>query len=350
MQRVFYPIGTKLGTEIFSWIPRTEAIPYAPEDLDSLGQEKGDVLVANTRLKINQETISKFPFFSCFATVSSGTDHVDFSCLKESNREFINAPGCNASSVAEYALVAILEILGVSWERFLDGYTRMEKPKVGIVGYGNVGQALSRVLELFGWEWVVYDPYTLSGRENREEVFQSPILSFHVPLTDTTEDKKHPTYGFVRKEDITSLPKDAILINTSRGEIIHPEAWNAVWERGDISPVLDVFDPEPPNESLVRDLCKRKNAVFTPHIAGYSQMGRIRGSYELAEKLSRRVGQIYPAKLTDFLKKNLPFKTENFIGWESDSLKAAWKKGDLNYFESRRNNYPLREDLILDYS
>ncbi|WCL50355.1 NAD(P)-dependent oxidoreductase [Leptospira sp. GIMC2001] len=330
MQRVFYPAGTKLGREIFNLIPDSEIIPYNPSELTSLQSEKISVLIANTRLIINEETINRYKHVSCFATVSSGTDHVDWNMLRKYDRKFMNSPGCNASSVAEYIVVALHKF-----------YKNISDLRIGLIGYGQVGKVLGKILDSHGLVWKFYDPF-ISSSKNWNEVWKSDVVSCHVPLT---WDGRYPTFGFIGEGEISNLQSNSMFINTSRGEILTQSGVQSLIRREDINLVLDVFDPEPPNEDLIGKLITRKNSIYTPHIAGYSQIGRILGIYRLACRLAERVGRKYPKPIDSFLQKNLDFKTETFLDFESDQLKSAFITGNNQYFEERRGNYPLREDI-----
>jgi erythronate-4-phosphate dehydrogenase len=341
MQRVFYPFGTKLGKEIFSLIPNTEAIAYKNEEIDSIRTESGAVLVANTRLIINEQTILKYKNFSTFATVSSGTDHVNWEDLKKHNREFMNSPGCNASSVAEYIWVAIRDQF--SGEKFTSSNPQSIR-KVGIIGMGNVGTALSKILNRKAIPFLFFDPFVV-GSDSLQNVLSCTIVSFHVPLVRKTHHSIQPTEAMVTEKEIDSIPQNGIFLNTSRGGILSDNGLNRLLQRDDLRLVLDVFSPEPVDENLAQKLLLRDNSIYTPHIAGYSQLGRVQGTYQLAVNISRKFKTTYPRSLDSFIQTGLEWKTDTFLEDESNLLKDSWKNKDYGYFESRRNNYPLREDL-----
>jgi len=334
-------MGTKLGKEIFSKIPDTEAIPYPIEEIALLSREKGDILLANTRLKIDRETIEKFSGFQGFGTVSSGTDHVDFGALRLLRKEFINAPGCNAGSVAEYVWYGYLQI-----QKEIPNFVP-ENPTWGILGMGNTGRALARILNNHRFSYVFYDPY-VSGSVSLQEAISQEILTIHVPLTRAGN---HPTYRMLGIDLLKCIQKSKargkIFINTSRGEVIQRSLLEALLEDTNLLGILDVFDPEPPDATLAAQLRTRREWIYTPHIAGYSQEGRVMGTYIVAEKLAARIGKKYPLIPKDFLQNNLDWKTENFIRIESNLLVRSWEEGNWEYFEKRRNHYPLREDAGL---
>lgn len=91
-------------------------------------------------------------------------------------------------------------------------------------------------------------------------------------------------------------------------------------------------------------LAEVDHSIFTPHIAGYSQLGRISGTYRVAEKLSILYQDHPLPPLKSFLQTSGEFKTSTFLKEEDRLLREAWRKGDQSYFERRRNSYPVRLD------
>ncbi|MDV6236623.1 NAD(P)-dependent oxidoreductase [Leptospira ellisii] len=332
---LYYPEGTSYAEKIFARFEKIEVRSYEPHSISNLASEKPEILIANTRLKVNEEAVSTFPSVRIFATVSSGTDHVDFNSLKRNGRIFLNAPGCNAGSVAEYCYVSLMRRFSLNeW----NGLT------VGMIGHGNTGKAFHKILKLKGIDSVFYDPFYKAESVSPEEVLRSSVLSYHVPLTKEGPDS---TYRMIGEELIASLKPGTVLINTSRGEIFSPEAFSLLMQRDDLFKVIDVFDPEPPSAEFGFRLAEVSGSVFTPHIAGYSQMGRASGTYRVAEKLAilYKEGPLPP--LESFLLNEGEFRTETFLSEEDSTLRTAWKKGDVSYFERRRNSYPIRLDLGL---
>jgi phosphoglycerate dehydrogenase-like enzyme len=358
MQRVFYPTGTKLAEEIFGKIPDSVLIPYKISDIANLKKEKGSVLVANTRLPINQETLREFPGFPIFATVSSGTDHVDFSALEKFGKKFLNSPGSNASSVAEYVLMALQHFYfrerfsspGFSpgselrEENDYSGFLDFLKSKsICLFGFGKVGRALGEIFQRFQIPFVFYDPFVPGSIEGQGTNWESfDIVSLHMSLTQSGP---FPSYEKITESEIRKLRPGSIFLNTSRGEVLTSGALRALLARSDLQICLDVFPQEPPGQNWVPVFLENPNVIYTPHIAGYSQIGRVQGTFILAQKLAREWKKDFPYSLSQFLSSGLDWKTESFLPLESGFLRDSWKKGDFSFFEKRRNDYPLREDL-----
>jgi phosphoglycerate dehydrogenase-like enzyme len=329
---LYYPEGTTGAKEIFSRLEKLDVRSYTSDQISRLDKDAPEILVANTRLRINKDAIEKYPTVRIFATVSSGTDHVDFAALKETGRIFLNAPGCNAGSVAEYCFAGLKS-------RFSE--KELKRSKVGMIGHGHTGKEFHKILKSFEIESVFYDPFYKAESTSWKEVLNSDIVSYHVPLT---KEGPEPTFRMITESTVDSLKPRSVFINTSHGEIFTPEAFLKLLERKDIFKILDVFDPEPPAKEFGAFLARAENSVFTPHIAGYSQIGRMSGTHRVAEKLSILYEDQPLPPLEFFLETKGEFKTETFLREEDFLLRESWKNGDPTYFEKRRNSYPIRLD------
>ncbi|MFQ3857844.1 NAD(P)-dependent oxidoreductase [Leptospira kirschneri] len=329
---LYYPEGTTGAKEIFSSFEKLEVRSYPNDRIKEISKEEPTILIANTRFQVNRDNIQQFPTVKIFATVSSGTDHVDFNILKEFGKIFLNAPGCNAGSVAEYCFAGLLS-------RFEE--SELKRLKVGLIGHGHTGKEFYKILISKGVNCIFYDPFYKTESSPLNEVLDASVLSFHVPLT---KDGPEPTFQFVSASLIDSLKPGTVFINTSRGGILSQEAFDRLIARNDIFKILDVFDPEPPASEMGGKLAEMKHSILTPHIAGYSQLGRIVGTYRVAEKLSILYRDKPLPSLKSFLQTSGEFKTSTFLKEEDRLLREAWRNGDTNYFEKRRNTYPIRLD------
>ncbi|MGD8428020.1 MAG: NAD(P)-dependent oxidoreductase, partial [Balneolaceae bacterium] len=150
-------------------------------------------LLIRTVIQINKTTLPAIPKSLEFVgTASAGTDHVDISYLESHGVQFANAVGCNARSVAEYVATALL-----IWSD--QRQKTLTELSMGVIGVGNVGTHVIRLMNKLGVSTTAYDP----PREQRDPTFSSnsleellatDILSFHTPLT---RDGAHPTYHWL---------------------------------------------------------------------------------------------------------------------------------------------------------
>ncbi|UIX29217.1 hydroxyacid dehydrogenase [Streptomyces sp. GQFP] len=192
-----------------------------------------------------------------------------------------SAVQANALPVAEYTLAAILfvgkDAFGLR-ERFRTEHTYPAPGdhgpignlgrRVGIIGASRVGRRLLELLRPLDLSVTLYDPYVDAAEAAAlgavplsldELIRTSDIVSLHAP--DIPE-----TYRMLDRARLALIPDGGVLINTSRGALVDPEALTDELVSGRISAVLDVTEPEPlPAES---PLYRLPNVFLTPHIAG----------------------------------------------------------------------------------
>lgn len=228
-----------------------------------------DVLLVRSVTRVDERLLagSKVRFVGS-ATI--GFDHVDRDWLAAHGIGFATAPGSNATSAAEY-VVSVLMVLSQQ-----QGF-RLAGRSVGIIGCGNVGSRVKSRLSALGMTCRVNDPPLhaagVAGEYvSLEEVLACDIVTVHVPLETGGA---HPTRHLIDAEALARLRPGAILLNTSRGAVADNAALLEVLRRrDDLTVVLDVWEGEP---SISVDLLKQV-ALGTPHIAGYSLDGKLRGT------------------------------------------------------------------------
>lgn len=204
-----------------------------------------------------------------------GTDHLDKAWLQQRGIHWCSAPGSNADSVVDYCLSAFCRLDGVL-ERILDG------ARVGIIGYGNVGSRLATRLQALGANCLAYDPFLDAGqcpvKAELEDVLQCDIVSLHTPLS---RDGAYPSWHMLGLEQLSRLPDQAVLLNAGRGEVLDNEMLHALCRsRPDVQLVLDVWENEPAIDRELLQQCR----FGTPHIAGYSIDGKLRGLQMVAQQ------------------------------------------------------------------
>lgn len=238
---------------------------------------RAHALLVRTVLPVGKQTIPHIPAQLEFVgTASAGSDHVNIDYLTKHGIEFTNAAGCNARSVAEYVAVALL-LWGENRKKDLTSLT------LGIIGVGEVGSRVSRLMGKLGISTVEFDP----PREKREAAFASAsctellecdILSFHTPLT---KDGDYPTYHWLDEEKLSGQPFE-LIINTSRGGVIDEQAVLQSKAKGKIRDIIiDVWENEP-EFSLAT---ARQAFIKTPHIAGYSVQAKENASRIVANAM-----------------------------------------------------------------
>lgn len=255
-------------------LPGREITPEAVRDKDIL------VVRSITRVDAALLAGSRVRFVG---TSTIGTDHVDLDYLREHRIGFASAPGSNAESVVDYVLSSLL-VLAEEEDFVLANRT------VGIVGAGNVGGRLWQRLDNLGARCLVCDPPRAEA-EGRDDfididslIEQADILCLHTPLTD---DGEHPTRHLMSAARIEALKPGTLLLNAGRGACLDNAALRRrLEERGDLRTVLDVWENEPAIDEALYPLVD----IATPHIAGYSLDGKMRGTELVYQALVRHFG------------------------------------------------------------
>ncbi|MCK4325827.1 4-phosphoerythronate dehydrogenase, partial [bacterium] len=203
-------------------------IPFVEEAFGKLGEvatlpgrqinssavKEADVLLVRTVTRVD-ERLLKGSRVRFVATATIGLDHVDLDYLKKKGIGFASATGCNANSVAEYIVAALL-IFAQRYEFSLSGKT------IGVVGVGNVGSRVVEKAGILGMNVLQNDPpLARKTGESRfrplEELLQkSDILTLHVPLSHEGEDA---TYHMANEALFEKMKKGGFFINTSRGAV-----------------------------------------------------------------------------------------------------------------------------------
>ncbi|WP_330926530.1 4-phosphoerythronate dehydrogenase [Candidatus Sororendozoicomonas aggregata] len=212
-------------------------------------------------------------------TATAGIDHIDSLFLKAHGVGFASAPGCNAVAVSEYVLAA-LDNLAEKYRFSLSGKT------AGIVGFGQVGRQVAAKLDMLGLRVLVSDPLceqkpgvtfvTLDQLINKAD-----IITLHAPLTSEGD---YPTYHMINAQRLAAIKSGAVLISAGRGAVVDNQALKACLKRGkDLKVVCDVWESEPDFDSELM----AKVAIATPHIAGYSLDGKIKGTLQVYQSFCR---------------------------------------------------------------
>ena len=230
--------------------------------------------------KINSSILKRLPNLKYIAKYGVGIDNIDIDSCKEMGVLIGWTGGVNKRSVAEltlgYMLILMRNIFSsysnlkkLKWIK--DGGNSLYNKKIGIIGVGNIGQDLIKILSVFDCEILANDISEnplLSKKLNFKYVTKeflyrnSDIITLHVPLTEKTK-------KMINMEIFNKMKSSSILINTSRGEVVcEKDLINAMKNDKIHSAALDVFQNEPLKN---KELVCLPNVMCTPHIAGNSK-------------------------------------------------------------------------------
>ena len=260
---------------LFAPYGEVETLPG--RDITAAAVATADVLLVRSVTQVDKQLLegSSVQFVGS-ATI--GTDHIDLQYLQQKGIHFTHAPGCNAEAVVQY-MFSVFCTLEPQWR----------DKTVGIIGCGNVGGRLLHRLSALGVACRVYDPFLNEAEcdalTDLETALGADIVCLHTPLT---REGPHPTHHLINQQVLEqSIRPGALLINASRGEVIDNLALLAHLNSGaDLKVALDVWEGEP---EINLDLLRQVN-LATPHIAGYSLEGRLRGTQMVRDGLCHSLG------------------------------------------------------------
>jgi C-terminal binding protein len=247
--------------------------------------------------KISTVTLKRLKNCRVIVKYGTGYDNVDHKACKEYGIPFCNTPDYGVEEVADTACALIMNFIrqinlyNTNAKYIEDGWQfhsnltikRTSDHRLGIIGAGRMGTAVSNRMRAFGIDVAFYDPYVPSGYEKAIGVKRfdsidgliefSSIITIHTPLTEETR-------GIIDYEFINKLNDGTILVNTARGKLI--KNLDLIYEgliKGKLSFIgLDVLPDEPPskNEKLIKawkdsDHILFNRIIINPHSAYYSQ-------------------------------------------------------------------------------
>ena len=271
---------------------------YATPGMDGLkeyvGTEEGVVEMAfNAEILVTQLAplsagiMDRLPKLKFVAVSRGGPVNIDMKAARERGITVVNTPGRNASAVAEFTIGAILaetrnitrghdslrrgEWRGDLYRADLAG-EELSEMTVGLIGYGEVGRRVVRLLKAFGCRILVADPYVQLTAEDLNDgvkqvsldqlLAESDVVSLHPRVTPETT-------RMMNAETLGKMKKGAYFINTARGPLLDYDALYAVLESGHLrGAMLETFAIEPVPADW--PLLQLPNVTLTPHIAGAS--------------------------------------------------------------------------------
>ncbi len=254
-------------------------------DPDELVSFIGDASVCITHLApITSGMLDRLPALRLIGVSRGGPVNINVAAARERGVQVVNAPGRNASAVAEFTVGAILAEtrhmtrghMALSRGHWRGDLYRadvagreLREMTVGLIGYGAVGSRVPPLLNPFGCRLLACDPYVdIPAGDGVEQVGMDDLLrrcdvvSLHARVTDETR-------GFLGAEQFDRMRDGAFFINTARGPMVDYDALYAALVSGKLTgAMLDTFSVEPPPEAW--GLLKLGNVTLTPHIAGAS--------------------------------------------------------------------------------
>jgi glycerate dehydrogenase len=255
-----------------------------------------EVLIVN-KVKLPGDVVRRFVDVKLISVAATGVNNIDLAAARERGIGVCNVPAYATKAVAQhvFALILALNQHLESYEQLLrEGawkrapqFTLLDYPirelagkRMGIIGYGSIGQSVARVAEAFGMAVFLASRNKDDQRPGRLPLHELlplvDILTIHAPLTSDTR-------GLIGPKELTLMKPEAILINCSRGGIVDEMALAVMLKAGRLAGAgIDVLSEEPPvhgNPLLDPTI---PNLIVTPHVAWATREARQRVVDEMA--------------------------------------------------------------------
>ena len=249
---------------------------------------------------ITDDVLRKAPKVRIISKFGVGVDRIDIPACTTHGVYVTNTPGSNALSVAEHTVMLLLaaakKILPITYA------LRHEAPDwaaakrnqgqelwgktISIIGFGNIGRRVARLLSVFGMNILAYDPYVCDSdipdyveltRDLDFALSQGDFISIHAAGSDSTQ-------HLISNREFSLMKSSAIILNTTRGFVVDEAALISALQNGIIAgAALDVLSEEPVQAD--NPLLSMENVIITPHNAGNTPEARLRAQIICAENI-----------------------------------------------------------------
>lgn len=271
----------------------------APNEIIERAKD-ADILIVN-KVKLDSTTLGKLSKLKLICISATGYDNVNVQTAKELDIAVCNVKAYSTSGVAQHVFAQLLTFFNQAnqfwssvkndqWVKspdfcfYLNPIEELQGKHLGVYGFGQIGQQVAKLGLAFGMKVQAVNKYPeriqIEGVEYVDEdtlIKNAEILSLHIPLNPNSS-------GMVNKQFLSKVPKNAILVNTGRGGLIHEQDLADHLNSKNIrAAFLDVLSTEPPLAD--NPLLKAKNCFITPHIAWASVESRKRLMLGLANNI-----------------------------------------------------------------
>ncbi|MEL9990412.1 MAG: D-2-hydroxyacid dehydrogenase [Thermoproteus sp.] len=287
--------GGGLEVDYRPGIPREELLKVV---------EGYEILVVRSRTKVDKEVIDRGTRLKIVARYGVGLDNIAVDYAIKHGIAVINAPNAPTRSAAELTLGLMLalarripllvgEVKAGGWPKGKYIGRELYGKTLGVVGFGRIGRTVAQYAVALGMRVIASDVIDVSAEAAKIGAAQVPlerllaesdVVSLHVPLTPST-------YKLLDDDRLSLLKDGAMLVNTSRGEVIDVDALlkhiDRLW-----GVALDVLPEEPPKGEKLLRLLAHEKVIVTPHVGSETQEAYDRLAEELALNILEAVKRI----------------------------------------------------------
>ncbi len=271
-----------------------------------------DVICVRSATKVRADLIDLYPNLKIIGRGGVGLDNIDVDYAKDKGIHVLNTPAASSRSVAELAMGHLLSVAryiyaanlqmpskgSTNFKSLKKSYSKgfeLEGKKLGIIGFGRIGQETARVAIGLGMEIYAVDPYqdTVSltiGPKSLNLITEIKTVDMETMLSNADAISLHiPNLGkpVLATAEFNQMKDGVVLINTSRGGTVDEDAMLHALNTGKVRAAgLDVFVGEPkPRE----DILSHANVSSTPHIGASTVEAQIKIGQELAQQIIDRL-------------------------------------------------------------
>ena len=281
--------------------------PSLPEKLAKFGEvtddkarlPEADVVLIRSKTKATKEYIDEAKNMKMIIRGGVGTDNIDKAYCAEKGIIVHNTPKAPSIAVAELAFAMMLAVPNHivkadttmhagEWAKKELKRTELFGKTLGLVGIGNIAQAVAERAKAFGMTVKAYDKYVSESDKAEmvpsleELVPQVDYLSMHLPKTPET-------IGLLNADVIAKMKDGAVVVNTGRGLTVDADAMKAALESGKIAAyATDVWDSDPPSEDY--PILSAPNVLMAPHLGASSKENLLRIGEEVVAHIDAFTG------------------------------------------------------------
>ena len=241
-----------------------------------------DGLVVRTYTRVNEALLAKAPKLRVVARGGVGLDNIDVTACRKRGIEVVYTPDANTLAVGDFVFGYLLQLVRpwcffrerayepAEFKRIREAVrgTQLNELTLGILGMGRVGRRVGHIAANgFGMRVIYNDLLDVQKLlDFPAEPVDKPTLYRNADILTIHVDMRPSNRNLVAAEQIAMLKPTAILINTSRGEVLDAHALaEAIRNKKLAAAALDVFAPEPPPADF--PLLGFENVLLTPHLA-----------------------------------------------------------------------------------
>lgn len=244
---------------------------------------------------LNAKVIASAPQLKAIARVGIGVTNVDFDAAAEHDVKVSNTPGGPIDAVAEMTLTGLLALCrrlvpvnqimhNAEWEKMIG--MGLRGARVLLIGYGRIGRRVGELLQAFGAELLIYDPF-LHESTDLEGARQFEDLIKGLAIADVVTLHASGAGTLLGQEEFDVMKSGVLLLNSARGELVDEDALVRALESGKVGGAwFDAFWEEP----YAGRLTAFEQVLLTPHMGTYTKQCRLSMESTAVDNLLRDLG------------------------------------------------------------